>query len=251
MSHMAMAEGAVKSGATSSEPRCRILLVEDDDAIRALLDFHLDLAGFDRAPLSDGGEALREASRQSFDLAIIDVMIPTIDGITLCKALRRAGPNRDIPILMLTARAEESDKVLGLESGADDYLTKPFSIRELLARLDALMRRPKSTWRTPHTPVISKFGITVDVERHRVTRDNQPVQLTPHEFALLQLLLSHPGIVFSRQELMKRVWPNDVNITLRGVDTLVKRLRRKIEPNSDHPRYVLTDWGTGYKFNEG
>ena len=137
---------------------------------------------------------------------------------------------------MLTARREESDKVLGLKSGADDYLTKPFGVREFLARLEALLRRPRSTWRTAprprEQPAISLLGVTIDPEQHVVTCDGRTVSLTPQEFDLLYLLISHPGVVFDRDELLTRVWSDDVNVTHRGVDTLVKRLRRKIERRS-------------------
>ena len=156
---------------------------------------------------------------------------------------------------MLTARADEADRVIGLESGADDYLTKPFGVRELLARLKALLRRPRSTWRSATGPrehaVVSHLGVTVDPTRRRVTVDGRVVALTPHEFNLLYLLASHPGVVFERDDILARVWKGDVFVTARGVDALVKRLRRKIEADPSQPVRVLTAWGTGYKFGEG
>src|SRR5439155_4584743 len=131
--------------------RSRVLVVEDEEAIRDLVCFHLDLAGYECTTTADGKAALEIATEQPFDVMVLDVVLPSIDGITLCQAIRRAGTNREVPILILTARREESDKVVGLESGADDYVTKPFSIRELLARIKALMRRPRSTWRVAAT----------------------------------------------------------------------------------------------------
>jgi DNA-binding response OmpR family regulator len=228
--------------------------VEDEEVIRQLIGFHLDLSGFECTAVGDGREALYVAGHKPFDLIILDLVLPTVDGITLCQAIRREGPNREVPILMLTARREEADKVLGLESGADDYLTKPFGIRELLARLNALMRRPRSTWRAAAAPreqaVVSLLGVTIDPARHRVTCDGRAIALTPQEFSLLYLLASNAGIVFGRDELLARVWDNDVNVTVRGVDTLVKRLRRKIERDPGNPMRIITVWGSGYKFGD-
>jgi DNA-binding response OmpR family regulator len=185
---------------------------------------------------------------------ILDIVLPGVDGVTVCQAIRKEGPNREVPILMLTARADESDRVIGLESGADDYLTKPFGVRELLARLKALLRRPRSTWRSAtrvrEHDVVSHLGVTLDPTRRRVTVDDRVVALTPNEFDLLYLLASHPGIVFERDEILARVWKDDVFVTARGVDALVKRLRRKIEVDPSQPTRVLTSWGTGYKFGE-
>lgn len=229
-------------------------MVEDEEAIRDLVSFHLKLADYEYTEVADGNEALKVAQQQPFDLIILDVVLPGLDGLTVCQAIRRQGPNREVPILLLTARADESDRVLGLESGADDYLVKPFGVRELMARLKALMRRPKSTWRSPaharEQHVVSQLGVTIDPTRRRVTVDDRVVALTPQEFNLLYLLASHPGIVFDREEILARVWEDDVFVTVRGVDALVKRLRRKIEADPSQPTRVLTAWGTGYKFGE-
>jgi len=234
--------------------RPRALVVEDEEAIRDLLCFHLDLAGFDVVAVTDGKEALQLATSESFDIVVLDVVLPMLDGVTLCQAIRREGPNREVPILMVTARREESDKIVGLESGADDYLTKPFGIREFLARTHALMRRPRSTWRAASASAsqahVSLLGVTVDPTRHRVVCDDRVVRLTPQEFSLLYLLASNAGIVFSREQLLTRVWHNDVFVTARGVDTLVKRLRRKIEKDPSRPTRIITVWGAGYKFGE-
>jgi DNA-binding response OmpR family regulator len=238
----------------SLDSRSRVLIVEDEEAIRDLISFHLDLTGYDCTSVGDGREALDLAMQRPFEVIILDLGLPTADGIMLCQTIRASGVNRDVPILMLTARREEADKVLGLESGADDYLTKPFSVREFLARVNALMRRPRSTWRAASTPgrrpVVSARGVTVDPVRRRVECDGQVVALTPQEFSLLHVLISNPGVVMTREDLLARVWQNNVYVTGRGVDALVKRLRRKIEANPSQPTRILTARGAGYKFGE-
>ncbi len=232
----------------------RVLLVEDDKAIRDLVAFHLDVAKYDTTTIADGNEALAVVMQRQFDLIVLDVVLPGVDGITLCESIRHEGPNREVPILMLTARREESDKVLGLNSGADDYLAKPFGIRELLARLEALLRRPRSTWRSAarprEQPAVSHLGVVIDPARHTVTCDGKAVSLTPHEFALLYLFVSHPGLVFDREEILARVWTGEVFETDRVVDALVKRLRRKVEVDVRRPTRVVTVWGAGYKFGD-
>jgi DNA-binding response OmpR family regulator len=233
--------------------RSRVLIVEDEEAIRDLIAFHLDLTGYDCTSVADGQRALELAAHRPFDVIVLDVALPTIDGVTVCRAIRREGANRDVPIIMLTARREEADKVLGLESGADDYLTKPFSIREFLARVNALMRRPSSTWRSAaagERPAVSHLGLTIDPMRRRVVCAGRPVSLTPQEFNLLYVLASNPGVVFTREQLLARVWNNNVFVTVRGVDTLVKRLRRKIEDDPGQPARIITARGAGYKFGE-
>jgi len=234
--------------------RPRVLVVEDEEPIRELVCFHLDLAGFDCTAVGEGREGLRCATEQEFDLVVLDIVLPSVDGVTLCRAVRREGVNRDVPIMMLTARREESDKVLGLESGADDYLTKPFGVREFLARANALMRRPRSTWRSGPSSAgqspLSLLGLSIDPARRRVVCDGSVVSLTPQEFNLLYVLASNPGLVFTREDLLARVWHGDVFVTDRGVDTLVKRLRRKIEKDPANPTRVITVWGSGYKFGD-
>jgi DNA-binding response OmpR family regulator len=234
--------------------RPRVLVVEDEEPIRDLVCFHLDLAGYDCTAVGEGREGLRCATEQEFDLVVLDIVLPTVDGVTLCRTMRREGVNRDVPIMMLTARREESDKVLGLESGADDYLTKPFGVREFLARANALMRRPRQSLRNGPSPVaqgpISLLGVSIDPARRRVLCDDAVVSLTPQEFNLLYVLASNPGLVFTREDLLARVWQGDVFVTDRGVDTLVKRLRRKIEKDPTHPTRVITVWGSGYKFGD-
>jgi two-component system, OmpR family, alkaline phosphatase synthesis response regulator PhoP len=228
----------------------RVLVVEDDQNIRDLVTLHLQLEGLTVVTAGDGAAGLRLAKADPFDLLILDVMLPELDGITVCRAVRREAMNGDVPILMLTARREEADKVLGLESGADDYLTKPFGVREFVARVRALLRRRPSRADSRHAPAIVVGSLTVDPARRHARLDGREIELTAHEFDLLYLLAGHRGIVFSRDALMQRVWGDDTHITERSVDTLVKRVRRKIETDAAEPRFVLTVWGTGYKFAE-
>jgi len=181
-------------------------------------------------------------------------MIPGLDGVSLCRAVRNGRTNRDVPILMLTARREESEKVVGLESGADDYLTKPFGVRELVARVRALLRRPRqpaanvTTNGEEHPQPVRVHGIDIDPARRRVNVLGRDVDLTDQEFRLLHLLATHAGIVFSREALLSRIWRGDTFVTVRSVDTLVKRLRRRIESDPANPQLLLTVWGVGYKF---
>ncbi|MEO5896864.1 MAG: response regulator transcription factor [Vicinamibacterales bacterium] len=227
----------------------RVLVVEDDPNIRDLISLHLRVEGFEVATVGDGREGLDRARTEPFDLIVLDVMLPGLDGITVCGAIRRDSANHQTPILMLTARREEADKVLGLETGADDYLTKPFGVREFVARVRALMRRRHRTdSAVSHRAGVTAGGLTVDPSRRQARVDGREVELTTHEFELLYLLASTRGIVFSREALMQRVWGDDTHITDRSVDTLVKRVRRKIEADAGNPVFILTVWGTGYKF---
>jgi len=221
----------------------RVLVVEDERNIRDLVCLHLGLEGYTCEGLANGQEALARAGRERFDLLVLDLMIPGLDGVALCRAVRRGGPNHDVPILMLTARREESDKVVGLESGADDYLTKPFGVRELVARARALLRRPRQPAGAASSeaadPPLTIHGIEIDPARRRVRVEGRDVDLTDQEFRLLHLLATHAGIVFSREALLSKIWRGDTFVTVRSVDTLVKRLRRRIESDL---------WGVGYKF---
>ena len=230
----------------------RVLVVEDDAHIRDLIMLHLGLEGLDAEAVDNGQAALVRANTTSFDLIILDLMLPGVDGLAVCRAVRREGPNQDVPILMLTARREESDKVLGLESGADDYLSKPFGIRELVARVRALLRRPRRAQlqaeaaATGDRPV-EVHGLHIDPARRRVRVRGKHVDLTAQEFRLLHVLATHPGIVFSREALLTRVWPGQTFVTERSVDSLVKRLRRRVETDPANPEIILTVWGSGYK----
>jgi DNA-binding response OmpR family regulator len=231
------------------EPR-KVLVVEDEKNIRELVCLHLGLEGYECVPIGDGKEAMLITNEKAFDLIILDLMLPSIDGVTITRAIRRHGPNRDTPILMLTARREEADKVMGLDSGADDYLTKPFGIRELIARAAALIRRA----RAPLTSAdgdgrpVDIHGVQLDPSRRGVRVRGVPVEVTRQEFNLLYVLASNPGIVFTRDRLLSRVWQEQAFVTGRSVDTLVKRLRKKIEADPAEPQLILTVWGDGYKF---
>jgi DNA-binding response OmpR family regulator len=234
----------------ATEPRPTVLVVEDEANIRELICLHLGLEHLECVEAVDGTHGLRLARERPFQLVILDLMLPGLDGVTVCRAIRRDSVNKDVPILMLTARREESDKVVGLESGADDYLTKPFGVRELVARVRALMRRrPLIAAGTADDgqQAVTYRHIEIDPARRRVRVGARDVDLTSHEFALLYVLLANPGIVFSREALLSRVWKGDTFVTVRSVDTLVKRLRRKIEDDPSNPAVVLTVWGSGYK----
>ena len=210
----------------------QVLIVEDEPPIRELLRLHLELVGFNVSEVADGRAALDVIRSRPFDLIVLDVMLPGVDGITLCRAARAEGANVSTPLLMLTARDTESDKVLGLESGADDYLTKPFGMRELMARVSALLRRATRADRPAEAPPprhLAFRNLAIDVDKRQVVAHGHPVDLTRQEFDLLQLLASRPGIVFSRMALLTKVWSGDEYVTERTVDTVVSRLRKKIE----------------------
>jgi DNA-binding response OmpR family regulator len=228
--------------------RPNVLVVEDEQNIRELVTLHLRLENAETSEAADGNAALAMARARQFDLIILDLMLPGIDGVTVCRAIRRDSPNADTPILMLTARREESDKVLGLDSGADDYLTKPFGVRELMARIRALLRRRRGGDAQEEGGAALEYKhITLDPARRAVKVAGKDVDLTWHEFQLLHVLLASPGIVFSREALLRKVWKDDTFVTDRSVDTLVKRLRKKIEDNPANPTVILTVWGSGYK----
>jgi DNA-binding response OmpR family regulator len=230
--------------------RRRTLLVEDEAAIREVVRLHLELAGFDVTEVADGKRALEIGRATRFDLLVLDVMLPGLDGITLCRALRADGANTLTPILMVTAKDTESDKVLGLESGADDYLAKPFGTRELVARVTALLRRQDRLTHRAEDPtrLVSRRGIDLDLDKRRATVRGRLVELTRQEFDLLHLLIARPGIVFSRDALLANVWGGDTFVTDRTVDAVVSRLRRKVEVDPQDPEIILTAWGVGYRF---
>ncbi|MFN7984391.1 MAG: response regulator transcription factor [Vicinamibacterales bacterium] len=234
-------------------PAVTVLVVEDEPNIRDLVCLHLRHEGYTCDAYGDGQAALAATKERAFDLLVLDLMLPGLDGLSLCRAVRNGKLNADVPILMLTAKREESDKVVGLESGADDYLTKPFGVRELVARARALLRRPRASAQTatstpPSADLIVSRGIEIDEPRRKVLVAGRDVELTDQEFRLLHLLITHPGIVFSREALLTRIWRGDTFVTVRSVDTLVKRLRRRIENDPANPAFIHTVWGVGYKF---
>jgi len=235
-------------------PSTNVLVVEDEPHIRELVALHVRLEGLAVTEVGGGDEALAVIETRRFDLVVLDLMLPRVDGVTVCRAIRRSRLNGDVPILMLTARREESDKVLGLESGADDYLTKPFGVRELVARVRALLRRPRASTAAAasrHDAPITAGPLRLDPARRQAVVGSNTIELTPHEFDVLYLLASNPGIVFTREMLLEQVWTNETHVTERSVDTLIKRLRQKLEVDTRDPQLILTVWGTGYKFADG
>ena len=229
----------------------RALIVEDESSIREIVRLHLSLAEFETHEVADGQAALDRLRTDRFDLVVLDVMLPGVDGVSVCRALRSAGPNQKAGVLMLTARDTESEKVIGLESGADDYLTKPFGVREFMARVTAVLRRTSGGPGEPEqasTGIVKSSGVTLDPERRQARVRGERVELTRQEFELLYLLASRRGIVFSRAALIAKIWGGDTYVTERTVDSVVSRLRRKIEQDPNDPEMLLTAWGVGYKF---
>ena len=221
----------------------RILVVEDEPAIALALEDDLTLEGHQVEVVADGETAVRAARGQTFDLILLDVMLPKKDGFEVCRELRRAGVRT--PILMLTAKTQEAEKVMGLDLGADDYLTKPYGRHELRARVRALLRRA-----TPETAEVCRFGdVEVDFGRAEVRRAGETLDLTPLEFKLMAAFVRRRGRVLSRQQLLDAAWGSDLAITERVVDNQVVNLRRKIEPDPANPRYIASVRGMGYRFD--
>jgi len=229
--------------------RLSLLVVEDEANIRELVCSHLESEGHTCLGASNGVEALDLLRSQPFDVVVLDLMLPGLNGLAVCRSVRSGQTNREVPILMLTARADESDKLAGFESGADDYLTKPFSIRELSARVGALTRRTRPVPVDPlaTAAVLESPGIRLDPARRSVRIRGQEIPVTPHEFRLLYQLAANRGIVFTRERLLAEVWQGEVFVTGRSVDTLVHRLRCKIEIDPTSPALIQTVWGEGYR----
>jgi DNA-binding response OmpR family regulator len=220
-----------------------ILVVDDDRKTVDLLRLYLEREGYHVRAAFDGRQALDSVKQTEPDLVVLDLMLPLVDGLSICRAVRSASA---VPIIMLTARSTEDDKLTGLELGADDYLTKPFSPRELVARVRAVLRRSESAERPE--PVARHGRLEIDFARHEVLLDGQSVALTPREFRLLRVLAANPGRVFTRFELIERAFGLDYDGLERTVDVHLSSLRRKIEPDPAEPTYVLTVYGIGYKF---
>jgi DNA-binding response OmpR family regulator len=229
-------------------PRRRVFLV-DDRRSHDLLHVHLERAGYAVEHSADGRKAFARVRDIPFDLILLDVMVAGVDGFTLCRAIREAGANTGTPIVIITARDAEADKVLGLDSGADDYLVKPFGLRELLARIGAVMRRHPRPRRAPGAAPIAFAGLELDSDRRRVVVRGDAVETTKQEFDLLFHLASHPATTFSRAALLHNVWRDDGEVTQRTVDTVISRLRRKVERAPHAPELILTAWGVGYRFS--
>lgn len=234
----------------------RVLVVDDEKNIIDILKYNLVKSGYETVCAYDGAEGLELARSSDPDLILLDVMLPYMDGFEVCRTLRREGNN--VPIIMITAREEETDKVLGLELGADDYVTKPFSVRELMARVGSNIRRAGAS-ETPPTPaapaapaapehLLRVRGLTIDTARHAAFLDGRELELTQREFDLLSYLATHAGRAVSRQELMNKVWQYDYYGDLRAVDVTVRRLREKLEKDPANPAFILTRRGVGYYF---
>jgi two-component system, OmpR family, response regulator len=225
-----------------------ILLVDDEDAIQSLLTYPLERDGYRVVQARDGDEALRRFSEEDVDLVVLDIMLPRVDGLEVCRRLRAEST---VPIIMLTARDDELDKVLGLELGADDYITKPFSIREFRSRVRALLRRAATP---PHAgrrdEVIDRGEVLIDLPRRNVEVRGEPVQLTFVEFELLALLAAEPGIVFSRRQLLERIRGSADYREPRTIDVHVRHLREKIERDPRDPQLIVTVRGAGYRFKD-
>ena len=231
----------------------RILIVEDEKNIVDILTFNLNREGYETLEAYDGASGLQLALEQNPDLILLDLMLPRMNGFDVCRSLRRE--NRSTPVIMLTAREEETDKVLGLELGADDYITKPFSMRELLARVKANIRRsemaaPAAGSAAPAAGRMDLGRIAVDQDLMVVYKDGRPLELTQREYELLKFLAAQPGKVFSREALMEHVWNYEGYVgDVRAVDVAVRRLREKVEDDPASPQFVVTRRGLGYYFN--
>ena len=229
-----------------------ILIIEDDPEISNLVEFHLQDNGFDLERAEDGRTGLQKVLEGDHALIILDVMLPGMDGLEVCRQLR--GKNHQTPILMLTARSEEIDKVVGLEMGADDYLTKPFSVRELVARVKALIRRSQSRsvpGEEAESPGEIQCGpLSINLLKRQVTIKGQTLELTAKEFDLLAMFATHPGIPFTREQLLDRVWGYSYSGYEHTVNSHINRLRSKLEPDPSAPLFIKTVWGVGYRFCE-
>jgi len=224
----------------------KILIVDDEEHILELLKFNLENAGFKVITASNGIEALEYLKNSLPKLILLDLMLPGMDGYDVCKEIRRDKNLSNIPIIMITARSEELDKILGLELGADDYITKPFSIRELIARVKAVLRR---TTNSPSNDKVFSYGnLMVDFEKHEVTKNGDRVDLTLKEFELLELLIKNKGKVLTRDSLLDKIWGYEYIGETRTVDVHIRHLRQKIEDDDKNPRYIETIRGIGYRF---
>ena len=222
-----------------------ILIIEDDPTMRRALSDNFQFEGFDVITAADGEKGLEAAMNKRPDLVILDLMLPKVNGYEICRLVRQQ--LLDLPIIMLTAKGQESDIVLGLNLGADDYVTKPFSVKELLARSNAFLRR-----RRGEAERVFRFGpFELDLRSHSLSRDGEQIELAPKEFALLAMMAQRPGRAITRDEILRRVWGHNVFVTARSVDRCVNTLRKKIEPDPTRPRFITTVRQIGYRFEEG
>ena len=229
----------------------RILLIEDDKDISHLVKLHLEDEGYSVDIAADGSKGLAKAQGQVYDLVVLDLMLPGVDGLEICRRLR--GETDYVPILMLTAKASEIDRIVGLELGADDYLTKPFSVRELVARVKAIFRRVSAVSAqagAQDNPRVNLGDLVIETDKRKVTMADEQITLTAKEYDLLYHFASHPGRVYTRAQLLDQVWGYGYEGYEHTVNSHINRLRGKIEADPANPRYVLTVWGVGYRFAE-
>ncbi|MGH7888092.1 MAG: response regulator [Candidatus Binatia bacterium] len=228
----------------------KILVVEDEPDIRKLVQYNLLQERYKVLEAEDGEQALKIVQRDKPNLVILDLMLPGLSGIEVCKLLRERPDTAKLPILMLTAKAGEADRVLGLELGADDYLAKPFSPRELVARVRAILRRANGAANAETLPAYDKGGLKIDFATYEVFARGKRIKLTLKEFELLKFLVQNPNRVLNRDQLLDRVWGGDTFVTPRTVDVHIRRLRKAIEKDDSNPKWILTLRGVGYKFDE-
>ena len=227
----------------------KVLIIEDDKEISSLLEIHLTDLNCEISKQFDGLKGFNEAKNNKFDLIVLDIMLPRMDGFEICKELRKLEINT--PILMLTSKSEETDKVLGLEFGADDYLTKPFSIREFIARVKAIFRRVDSLSNEKEDKKDLEYdNLLIDHTNRKVLLNDKRVELTQKEFELLYLMASHPGRTYTRENLLNLIWGTQYSGYEHTVNSHINRLRNKIEENISEPKFILTTWGVGYRFND-
>ena len=226
----------------------KILLVDDEPLILKGLKYSLEKEGYQTESASDGEEALERFEAGNYDMVLLDVMLPGLDGIEVCQRIRERS---NVPIIMLTAKGEDMDKILGLEYGADDYMTKPFNILEVKARIKSIFRRSQPmTEEVEENRIIRVRDLEVNCQSRLVTLDNRTIRLTAKEFDLLKLLITHRGKVYNREELLETVWKYDYMGDMRTVDVHIRRLREKIERDNSNPEFILTKWGVGYYFTD-
>jgi phosphate regulon transcriptional regulator PhoB len=228
----------------------KILIVEDEPDIRKLVQYNLTQERFNVLEAEDGEQALKLLQREKPNLVILDLMLPGLSGMELCKLMRQRSETAKLPILMLTAKAGEADRIVGLEMGADDYLAKPFSPREMVARVRAILRRSEAKPATETAPAYEKGSLKIDFSTYEVFVRAKPVKLTLKEFELLRFLVLNPSRVLNRDQLLDRVWGGETFVTPRTVDVHIRRLRKAVEKDDRKPKWILTVRGVGYKFDE-
>ena len=228
----------------------KILVVEDEPDIRKLVQYNLTQERFNVLEAEDGEQALKLLQREKPNLVILDLMLPGLSGMELCKLLKQRSDTAKLPILMLTAKAGEADRIVGLEMGADDYLAKPFSPREMVARVRAILRRSEAKPDTEAPPSYEKGPLKIDFSTYEIFVRTRPVKLTLKEFELLRFLVQNPNRVLNRDQLLDRVWGGDTFVTPRTVDVHIRRLRKAVEKDDRKPKWILTVRGVGYKFDE-